>query len=331
MIKDIVSYLPSAVVSNDQIAELFPDWPAAKIREKTGIEVRHVAGVDETAADFAARAATPLIEQYGTDYDWLLFCTQSPDYLLPTTACVLQHRLGLPTTCAALDFSLGCSGYIYGLSLAQSLISSGQARRVLLLTGDTYTKLLDPSDKGTRTIFGDAGSATILDAASVHRLHSFVLGTDGRGEKELIVAAGGARHPKCEAPVPGQPNPACLFMNGPEIFNFTLKAVPKLVTQVLSKTNLALDDIDFFVFHQANGFMLEHLRRKMGIPEAKFALHFAHCGNTVSSTIPIVLERLIGEGRLKPGMKLLLAGFGVGFSWGGCIFEWGTSTTKLSS
>jgi 3-oxoacyl-[acyl-carrier-protein] synthase-3 len=251
--------------------------------------------------------------------------------LLPTTACLLQHRLGLPTTCAALDFNLGCSGYIYGLALAQALISSGQARRVLLLTGDTYTKLLDPSDKSTRTIFGDAGTATLLDAACRHRLDSFVLGTDGRGEKELIVAAGGARNPVAAGAVAGSPDPACLFMNGPEIFNFTLKAVPKLVSQVLAKASLAINDIDLFVFHQANAYMLEHLRRKIGIPQEKFVLHFAHCGNTVSSTIPIVLEHLIAEGRIKSGMKLLLAGFGVGFSWGACIFEWHSSASEIPS
>jgi len=322
MITDIVSYLPLGVLSNDQIAILFPDWSADKILEKTGIEFRHIAAADETAGDLAARAATALLARHGVACDWLLFCTQSPDYLLPTTACVLQNRLGLPTTCAALDFNLGCSGYIYGLSLAQALLSSGQARRVLLLTGETYTKLLDPSDKGTRTIFGDAGTATLLDSASPHRLHSFVLGTDGRGEKELIVATGGARHPS-EAPiVAGAPNPACLFMNGPEIFSFTLRSVPGLVNQVLAKASLTINDIDLFVFHQANAYMLEHLRRKIGIPQEKFAVHFAHCGNTVSSTIPMVLEHFVTEGRIIPGMKLLLAGFGVGFSWGGCILEW---------
>jgi len=324
----IVGHLPLNILGNDELARLYPDWTAEKIFEKTGIRERHVVLEGECASDLAFAAAERLFVGRAREADYLLFCTQTPDYLLPTTACVLQHRLGLPTTCAALDFNLGCSGYIYGLSLANSLLQSGAAQRVLLLTADTYSRLIHPQDKSTRTIFGDAGTATLLSKESGARLHSFVLGSDGSGADQLMVKAGGARFP--------QPNdlptttddsgnvhaPGCLYMNGPEIFNFTLKAVPKLVREVLEKAKLSLDEVDLVVFHQANAFMLEHLRRKLGIAPEKFVLHLELCGNTVSSTIPLALENAITTGRLKPGMKVLLAGFGVGYSWGGCILEW---------
>ena len=323
MITAITSYFPDTVLSNQELADQFPDWPAEKIFEKTGISQRFIASADECASDLAEKAAQKLFSRESREeIDWLLFCTQTPDYILPTTACTLQHRLGLSSDCAALDFNLGCSGYIYGLSLASALIESGQAKRVLLLTADTYSKLIHHEDKGTRTIFGDAGTATLLEQKAACKVHSFVLGTDGRGEEELIYRNGGSR--ESGSPVVSSESALSdgLYMNGPEIFNFTLKAVPTLVRQLLQKSKLELKDIDLVVFHQANGFMLEHLRRKLKIPADKFVLHFAHCGNTVSSTIPIVIEELIQSGRLRPGMKVILAGFGVGFSWGGCILEW---------
>jgi 3-oxoacyl-[acyl-carrier-protein] synthase-3 len=328
MITTIAVHLPSEVLSNEQLAMLYPGWTADKIYEKTGIRERRVVAEGECASDLACAAAKKILRTGANSVDYLLFCTQSPDYVLPTTACVLQHRLGLPTTCAALDFNLGCSGYIYGLSLATALLQSVQARSVLLLTADTYSRLIHPVDKSTRTIFGDAGTATLLDKKSKARLHSFVLGSDGSGAEQLIVKAGGSRYPvpvnQRSASEGSDPehDPHCLYMNGPEIFNFTIRAVPKLVNAVLEKAELSMDQVDLVVFHQANGFMLEHLRRKLAIPVEKFVVHIENCGNTVSSTIPLALENIIDSGRLKPGMKVLLVGFGVGYSWGGCILEW---------
>ncbi len=328
MISHIVGHLPQAVLSNEQLTRLFPDWTADKIYEKTGIRERRVAQEGECASDLAYAAATRLLSLGAKEADYLLFCTQTPDYLLPTTACLLQHRLGLPTTCASLDFNLGCSGYIYGLSLANSLLQSGAAGKVLFLTADTYSRLIHPLDKSTRTIFGDAGTATLLSKESKTRLHSFVLGSDGSGGEQLIVKTRGARYPQNEGPSTTMDDsgnvrdPGCLYMNGPEIFSFTLKAVPKLVQSVLERASLTLAEVDLVVFHQANAFMLEHLRRKLGIPSEKFVVHLEHCGNTVSSTIPLALEQVVKSGRLRPGMKVLLAGFGVGYSWGGCILVW---------
>lgn len=328
MITHICSFLPPSKLTNGELSQLFPDWTPEKILEKTGIKERRIVSSGVCASDLAFMAAKQLIKIGGKEADFLLFCTQTPDYLLPTTACILQHRLGLSNACAALDFNLGCSGYIYGLALSTSLLESGAAQRVLLLTGDTYTKLIHPLDRGTRTIFGDAGTATLIAKSANARLHSFVLGSDGSGAEELMVKSSGIRFPR----INGRPanvndsgnvnDPEWLHMNGPEIFNFTLRTVPGLVREVLAKANLSLAEVDLVVFHQANAFMLEHLRRKLEIPNEKFVLHLEYCGNTVSSTIPLALEHVISSGRLQPGMKVLLVGFGVGYSWGGCILEW---------
>ena len=317
MIADITSCLPPGRLTNDDMAREFPDWPAEKIFEKTGIRSRRIAAEGTCASDLATEAAKILLArrpQEAPAPDFILFCTQSPDYFLPTTACLIQQRLGLPSTVGALDFNLGCSGYVYGLALASGLVAGGIARQILLLTADTYTRFLAPADRACRTIFGDAGTATLLSASSPRRMHSFVLGTDGTGAEQLIVRGGGLREPAMA--------PACLHMDGPEIYNFTLRSVPRLVAQVLAKAKLGADDIDYYVFHQANAYMLEALRRKIGIPAEKFVLCLEETGNTVSSTIPLALEHLTRTGALRAGARLMLVGFGVGFSWGGCIVEW---------
>lgn len=330
MLERIAVHFPSSVLDNEELARLFPEWPADKIYEKTGIRQRYVVQPGECASDLAVAAAEKIFSDFDrAKVDFLLFCTQSPDYLLPTTACILQHRLSLPIKCGALDFNLGCSGYVYGLALAQGLIQGGLAKQVLLLVADTYTRRIHPADKSVRTIFGDAGSATLISADSKNRMHSFMLRTDGSGAEQLIIRTGGARYPHAmQSDIPtvdeagNVRDPSYIYMNGPEIFNFTLRAVPGLVDDILAKAGLVLEEIDCFVFHQANRFMLDHLRRKMRIPRERFEICLEDYGNTVSATIPIALDAAIKAGRIKPGMKVLLAGFGVGLSWGGCILEW---------
>lgn len=319
MIAAISSYLPETVLSNDEIARLGPDWTPESIFQKTGIRERRVVAPGEYTSDLAVRAAERLFQSHPRDVDFLLLCTQSPDYLLPTTACLVQDRLGLNNACGALDFNLGCSGYIYGLALATGLLHAGLASRLLLLTADTYSRFLDPVDRGTRSIFGDGASATLLTANARQRLHSFVFGTDGSGASHLIARDSGLRAGESAA----RPASGCLFMNGPEVFNFTIHEVPRLIDTVLSRAGIAHGDVDLFVFHQANAFMLEHLRRKLGIPKEKFELCLELTGNTVSSTIPLALEGALAKGRIWPGARILLAGFGVGLSWAGCVLEWG--------
>ncbi len=325
-------YLPEQVLTNAGLAAEFPGWTMEKIQSKTGIEERRIAAADEFASDLAVNAAERLFAT-GIDresLDALLYCTQSPDYFLPATACLLQHRLGLPTTIAALDFNLGCSGYIYGLGLARGLIESGQAKRVLLLTADTYSKFIHPGDRSVRTLFGDAAAATLVEASETSGgLNGpFVYGTDGSGAQNLIVPAGGLRKPHTDNPevttdgAGNQRTENHLYMDGPEIFNFTLRVVPATVEALLAKSGLALDDISLFVFHQANQYLLEHLRKRLGVRAEKFVVSMQKCGNTVSSTIPIALKMAGDAGQLQPGMKVMLLGFGVGYSWGGTIMEW---------
>jgi 3-oxoacyl-[acyl-carrier-protein] synthase-3 len=321
------SALPAKSLSNEEMTEQFPEWGVQKIYEKTGIRSRRIAADDECASDLGVAAAQQLFADglaTPQEIDFLLFCTQSPDYFLPTTACLMQQRLGLPTSCGALDFNLGCSGFVYGLSLAKGLIETGQASKVLLITAETYSKFLHPKDKSVRTIFGDGAAATLIGASANERpfLGPFVFGTDGRGANNLIVKSGGMRPVApsgAAAEKPGGFGSSCLFMNGPEIYTFTLRAVPALVQALLQRAELTEEQVDCFLLHQANSFMLDALRQKMKLPDHKLGFHLQDVGNTVSATIPMALERLTQKGQVRPGDRLMLVGFGVGYSWAGCM------------
>lgn len=327
-IKAISYYLPEAILSNDLINQEFPEWDIEKISSKTGINSRHISADDEFSSDMAVKAATKLFAEHNIDkstIDFLLFCTQSPDYFLPTTACILQERLGLNTTIGALDFNLGCSGFVYGLSLAKGLIAGGMAKNVLLITSETYSKFIHSKDKSNKTIFGDAAAATLISSEDGFcSLGNFIFGTDGKGAENLIVKQGGMRFPvlKDSEDVVDEfgnvRNDKNLYMNGTEIFNFTGEFVPKLTEGILEKSNLTKDNVDLFIFHQANKYMLNYLRKKIKIPEDKFFIAMEHCGNTVSSTIPIALYEAQKEGKISNCKNLILAGFGVGYSWAAC-------------
>ncbi len=333
-IRAIEYYLPERAITTEDLAAEFPGWSVAKIDDKTGVQVRHIAGPEECASDLAVEAARKLFASGAAtpaEIDYVLFCTQSPDYFLPTTACLIQNRLEIPTRAGALDFNLGCSGFVYGLGMAQGLIETGQARRVLLLTAETYSKFMHRGDKSVRTIFGDAAAATLLAGVESEDsfLGPFVYGTDGSGGNNLIVPAGGLRRPRSEATAQaveddyGNVRSADnLFMDGAEIFNFTLDVVPQSVTRLLEQSNKTLDEIDLFIFHQANKYMLEHLRKRMKLPAEKFYVAMRHCGNTVSSTIPIALRHAADEGKIQPGQTAMLVGFGVGYSWAATLARW---------
>lgn len=328
-IKGISYYLPESEVTNDDLARMHPEWSIEKIQSKTGIYTRHIAADDEFASDMGVKAAEKLFSEYKiapSEIDFLLFCTQSPDYFLPTTACIMQERLGLPTSAGALDFNLGCSGFVYGLALAKGLVAAGIAKNVLLITSETYSKFINPLDKSNKTIFGDAASAALISTNGFCSIEQFSLGTDGKGANNLIVKEGGARFPtrsfeQQEDSLGNVSSPSCLYMNGPEIFSFTSTAVPLLIQDVLEKNALAKEDVDVYIFHQANQFMLEHLRKKIGIQQDKFFIYLENCANTVSSTIPIALKEAFGNNKIQKGQKCLLAGFGVGYSWAGNILQ----------
>ena len=326
-IKAIEYYLPEKVLTNTEIAERFPEWSAEKVASKVGITERHISGDNETAADMAYQAAEKLFkgnEGVREQVDFLLLCSQSVDYKLPSSSCILQNRLGLNTSCGAFDFNLGCSGYEYGLAVAKGLILSGIAKNVLLLTAETYTKYIHPEDKGNMTIFGDAATASLISTDGFAEIGEFVLGTDGSGAEGLIVKTKGARNPNVTGNRVEDENGIIqwddnLFMDGKAIFDFTSEAVPAMTEKLLKKENLKQDDIDLWVFHQANKYMINYLRKLMCIDKDKFYVFMDKVGNTVSSTIPIALVEAKKEGRLHG--KVLLAGFGVGLSWGGTIIR----------
>jgi 3-oxoacyl-[acyl-carrier-protein] synthase III len=330
-IKAISYYLPEDILSNEKINTAFPEWDIDKISSKTGIKNRHIAAPGEFSSDMAVKAAEKLFAENNIDkssIDFLLLCTQSPDYFLPTTACIVQDRLGLPTAAGALDFNLGCSGFVYGLGLAKGLISGGLAKNVLLITAETYSKFIHPKDKSNLTIFGDAAAATLVSGEDGFcSIGNFEFGTDGRGANNLIVKNGGMRNSVTGASTDivdeyqNVQNDNNLYMNGAEIFNFTIESVPKLIKNVLLKNQLEAEGIDLYVFHQANKYMLNHLRKKLGISDEKFFIFLEGCGNTVSSTIPIALLEAGKQHKTPQGATALLAGFGVGYSWAGCTLH----------
>jgi 3-oxoacyl-[acyl-carrier-protein] synthase-3 len=288
-----------------------------------------VAGEDELSSDMAVKAAQKLFSEWNIDpeeVDFVMLCTQSPDYFLPTSSCIIQQKLGIKTSSGALDFNLGCSGFVYGLALAKGLIVAGIARNVLLLTAETYNKFIHPEDKGNRTIFGDAAAATLISDSGFASIKNFDLGTDGKGAANLIVKSGGLRNRGNSDVVETDDfgnviSAEHLYMNGGEIFTFTLESVPVLVSNVLQKNCSSPDDIGLYIFHQANKYMLNHLRKKLLIPEEKFFYFLENVGNTVSSTIPIALAEAMKEKKINKGQNVLLAGFGVGYSWGGTILN----------
>lgn len=329
-------YLPEQTLTNEDLSQIFPEWSAEKILKKTGVQTRHVTALQETAVDMAEKAANCLFEEYSLDrsgIDFLLLCTQSPDYYLPTSACILQDRLDLKETCGAFDYNLGCSGFVYGLGVAKGLIESGQAENVLLLTSETYTKYLHPEDKSCRTIFGDGAAATLVSSKRCDdglnaQICNLTYRTIGSHFQSLIVENGCSRHS-----VKGKgedsrgvdnnyiKSPDYLFMDGRDIFEFSARAVPDVMKENLSKNNLSIDDISLFVLHQANAYMLNYVKMRTKIPTEKFVVDLAEQGNTVSSTIPIAFVRRIKNEPLPNGSNILMCGFGVGLSVGSVVLK----------
>lgn len=328
-IKGISYYLPERVMTNDELVKEFPEWSVEKIAAKVGVDSRHLAGENETAGDMAEKAARKLFEKYNinpSEIDFIILCTQSPDYFLPSTACVLQDRLGIPTSAGAFDYNLGCSGCIYGMAIAKGLIVAGIAKNVLLLTAETYNKYLHPLDKSNRSIFGDGAAACIISTSGFAEIGDFALGTDGSGANNLIVKTGGARQKQETGEYVEDAEGHLwyddfLYMNGGAIFNFTLDTVPTMMTQVLQKNCLQKEQIDYYVFHQANKFMLNTIRKICTLPKDKFYVNLSNTGNTVSSTVLIALKDCIESNLIKAGDKVMVSGFGVGLSWGGTILN----------
>ncbi len=332
IIKNISYHLPSEIIENKDLAQLFPKNSEETIYKSFGIKKRHIRLPNQTGSDLAFKAAECFFEE-NLDFDkskidFLIFCTEGLDYKAPTSSSVLHYRLGLNENCGCIDMPMGCAGYVYGLSLANAMIVSGNATNVLLLVSDIPSSVIHSQDFDLRCIFGDAGAATLIQASEEKGIGRFVFGNDGEGAKNLIVERGSTRSPidrewiELYQNEPGYLAHGKMEMNGLEIARFSLQRVPKLLEETLKKNNLTFDEIDLFVFHQASKFILSALKRKCKIPKEKFYEFYENVGNTVSCSIPIALKNAQLEGKLKKGDKLMLLGFGVGYTWGGTIVEW---------
>lgn len=321
-------YLPEKVESNADLSKDNPRWDMDLIASKTGIHNRHIAAEDETSSDLGVAACEKLFAEHDIDpksIDFLLFCTQTPDFALPTTACLMQSRLGLRTNCGALDFNLGCSAYPYGLSMADGFIQTGVAKRVLFVTAETYSKFIDKNDRSIRTIFGDGAAATLVESHPEQSLAGYQFGTDGTGAHMLCVTPanpGGFR----KTPQEFQPQrkrrwKSDLYMDGPNLINFTLSEIPKLIDEILRTSDSTKDELDQYLVHQATFKMLDMLRQQLKIDESQIPIELADIGNTVSSTLPILISQLREQKRLSKDQKNILIGFGVGLSWSGCVWK----------
>jgi 3-oxoacyl-[acyl-carrier-protein] synthase-3 len=330
----IAIHFPERCETNSELHALHPEWNMQEIAGKTGIHSRHISAPGETASDLACKAAEKLFAEHSVDresIDFLLLCTQTPDYPLPTTACLLQQRLGLRVNCGALDFNLGCSGFVYGLALAEGLIRSGAAKRILLITAETYTKYIDADDRSLRTIFSDAAAATLILTSDIPSLIAFQFGTDGSGGDTLLVNDGGARSSdQALKPRNRKRWKSRLYMDGPSLMSFTVVAVPKLIDEILELAKLTPAEIDIYLLHQATSKMLELLRTRLNLDSRQLPIRLENHGNTVSCTLPILINDLRNEGHLKPNTQNLLIGFGVGWSWAGCVWRdtWTTPVQK---
>jgi len=326
--------LPARRVTNAELAERHPDWDLPKIAQRAGVLERRICDPGETALDLGERASERLLARLGVsaaEVGALIMCTQSPDHIMPPNACLLQHRLGLPTSIPAFDMTLACSGYVYGLFLSKSLIESGAVDSVLLVTADSYSRYLHPDDRSTVTLFGDGGAATLIRAApgGTAGIGAFRLGTDGGSADIFAIQAGGARLPR--SPETARPivepggsvsSQDHIRMDGNGVLAFVRKRVPTVVAELLASVQHTLEDVDLVVFHQGSAMTLDYVERWLGVPPEKTFRNIATVGNTVSASIPIALREAELAGRLRPGMRVMLVGFGVGLSWGACLVTW---------
>ncbi|MSO74219.1 MAG: ketoacyl-ACP synthase III [Alphaproteobacteria bacterium] len=315
----IASYFPARKLGNREIVTRF-GFELDFLEKKLGILERPIAAADEAVSDMAVAAGDALFRQVGVRRDQiglLVVCTQNPDYRLPATANLVQHRLGLSTEIAAFDINQGCSGYIYGLSVAEGMMRAQGIDTALLITSEAYSKVMDPNDRTTVPLFGDAAAATLLRAGGFGQIGRFSFGSDGSGANDLIVRAGGSRAPAMKIEGSG-----ALSMNGRAIYTFMMRRVPASVRECLVRNGLTLDDIDHFVFHQASRYMVEALAVTMKLDPKRVVIAMENCGNTVSSTIPIALTTL-GLGSEMNDKRALLCGFGVGLSWAATVLHFG--------
>ncbi len=315
-IKYIEYYLPQRTIDNNYLSKEC-GIDAAFLEEKVGIKIRHIAAEDETTSDMGSRSAEKLLTVNSIEkknVDLLLFCTQNPDFTLPTTACITQHKLGLKNSCLAFDINLGCSGFTYALPVAGNFIKTGMIKNALIITADQYSKAIDYKDRSTASIFGDAASAVYLtECDDSYGVIDAVFGTDGsRADRLIVNNSGVSKDPE---------KTKFLYMDGREIFKFSIKVVPESVNEILLRNNLTISGIKYFVFHQANKYMLREIQKKLNIEDSQMVIDMEDYGNTVSSTIPIAFKNLCSRNKLSNGDLIIFSGFGVGLSWGTILYR----------
>ena len=319
-INKVEHYLPLIKESNSQVLRMAGKnkYDIQKMIKKIGIKTRRIANKNIFSNDLAIQSAKKVLKFINpNNIDYLIFCTNTPDFLLPTNACILQDKLGLKKTIGAFDVILACSGYIYSLSIAKSLIVSSQATNILLITSDTYSKFIKKNDAKTRILFGDGSTSTLVSSkknSNSFEINNFIYGTDGSGYKNAIINNFGTRHWLYR-----KKGGESLDLDGPQIYDFALKRVPEAINEFLKKNNLKLNKINYFIFHQANEFIIKSLQRKLKISDNKIFIDMKNTGNTSSSSIPIVLSKNFNE--ILPGKNILLVGFGGGLSWGVCLIK----------
>jgi len=320
--------VPKEVEENISLS-MFNEDEAANFISTTGVERRHISK-DRLVSDLCFEASERLMKDLNwqkDEIDALILVTQCPDYILPATSCILQNRLGLSQECYCLDISLGCSGWVYGLSVVSGLLSSGKMKKALLLAGDT-TQAASPEDKSTFPLFGCAGTVTALEYKEGAEGFKFHFATDGSGYDAIIIPDGGFRNQFCEKSLdvfdiePGiKRSRSHLILNGMDVFAFGISKAPQTVNKLIEKYNLNKEDVDYFVFHQANKYMNERIRKKLGIDAGKHPYSLKNFGNTSSASIPLTIMTELKDAVSQGKHSFICCGFGVGLSWGSVWFE----------
>lgn len=330
-IGSIEYFLPGNLVTNAQLQQTHPNWDITRVGEKSGVFQRYIANSDETAFDLACAALDRLFSNgkiEKREIDGIIFCTQSPDFIMPSNAFLLHKKYEFSNKVWAFDYNLACSGFVYGLAIARGMIQTGMANKILLVTADTYSKYIHPEDRSTSVLFGDGAAVTIISKRDLPGILDISLSASGSEYDSFYIPAGACRIPKDQNTKEtltdhsgNQRTLEHIHMNGFAVWKFISRTVPEQISSVLNDSNIGLEEIDLFVFHQASKLTLDSLVKSLKIDEHKVYMNLSQVGNTVSASIPIALKFAENEGRLKPGNLVLLSGFGVGLSWGTCILK----------
>ena len=317
-IAGVVTCVPPRIANNLDCGALYGETEVRKVVAMAGVRQRRLVDANVTAADLCFEASAKLLDRLGWSREsitGLIFVTQSPDYWLPSTSCVVHKWLGLSENCAAFDLGLGCSGYPYGLYLAATMLQSGGQQRILVLHGETPSKFVNPEDHATTLLFSDAGSATAVESVAGAPESVFAQYTDGKGYDQLIVRGGGYRDP-----APANPKHRFVEMDGAAIFNFTVKRVPALIRDTLSFAGMQVADVDSFLFHQSNRFIMKHIAKKCGLPEDRVPMVLEHFGNSGGPSVPLVLTHALATPSAAK-RRVMMVAYGVGLSWSSALTE----------